>query len=324
MPTAERPPAGGIAGGSADLPMRSASHSKRRSARARRTAIVSRPATLGGVAPALLVIAVVLGGGIVQAVVVSLSNWQGIGPVDVTGFSNYSQILSDPNTLTTLKITIEYALATAIGIVVLATVLAAAVSAGVRGSSWYRVIWFLPGIAPGAAVAIFWTTSFQPRFGAVNILERALGGSGNSALLADPSTALIPIIIVSVWAGVGFAFLLLLGAMEQIPTDLYEAAGVDGASRVRQFFAITLPLARPVLVTTLMLEIIWAFNGFTLVWAMTRGGPGNATATLPVVVYQDAFSFAQYGPAAALAVIGSIILIAVGAVGLRLSRSAQL
>lgn len=300
-----------------------------RRARAPR-ARVSRPgpvrgnARWAGILPALLLITLFLGGAIVQAIVVSLSDWRGIGNVNFIGVDNYVSLLTDPDTRTTLSTTLLYAAGTTVGIVVVAVLLAAAVSGNVRGSRWYRVIWFLPGIAPGAAVAIFWSTAFQPHFGAVNIVWRALGGSGDSALLANPATAIIPVILVSVWSGTGFAFLLLLGAMEQIPETIYEAARVDGASRARQFFTITLPLARPVIAVTSMLNFIWAFNGFTLVWAMTQGGPGNATATLPVVVYKTAFTFAEYGPAAALAVVGSIILIVVGAVGIRMSRSEQL
>jgi ABC-type sugar transport system permease subunit len=122
---------------------------------------------------------------------------------------------------------------------------------------------------------------------------------------------------------VGFAFLLLLGAMEQIPVSVYEAARIDGASPVRALFSITLPLVRPVLAVTAMLELIWSFNGFTTLWAMTQGGPGFATSILPVQVYKEAFQQTEFGPASAMAVMGGLILIVVGAIGLRLSQSKQ-
>jgi ABC-type sugar transport system permease subunit len=276
-----------------------------------------------GILPALILIGVVAGGAIVQAIVISLSDWRGIGPVRIIGFENYIATLTEPGTSESLGITAIYATASTAGIIVVATILAAAVSARVWGFNAYRVIWFLPGIAPAAAVAIFWATAFQPRFGAINAVDRLFGGDGLSALLADPRTAIIPVVTVTVWAGVGFAFLLILGSIEQIPTTVYEASRVDGAGPLRQFFSITLPLARPVLIITAMLNFIWAFNGFTIVWAMTRGGPGSSTTTLPVLVYETAFSFADYGPASAIAVLGSAVLIAVGLVGIRLSRSGQ-
>lgn len=276
-----------------------------------------------GLVPALVLMAAFVGFSIVQAVVVSLSDWRGIGDVRIIGLDNYVAVLGDADTWSSLSLTFGYALVSSVGTVAVATLLAASVSAGVPGSSFYRVIWFLPGIAPGAAVGIFWATAFQPDFGAVNVVAKLFGASGRSALLAASQTAIIPVVLVTVWASVGFAFLLLLGGIEQIPATIYEAARVDGATGIRQFFLITLPLTRPVIVTTTFLNFIWSFNGFTTVWSMTRGGPGNATLTFPVAVYKEAFQFADYGPASALALIGGVALLIVGFVGLRFSRSSQ-
>lgn len=305
------------------LAQRVASPVRRRSMRRRGSGVVPGYLTWIAVVPALLLIVVVVGGAIAQAVSLSLSDWRGIGPVEHIGLENYQSVLGDSTFWNALRLTCVYAGASSLGIVGIATLLAAAVSANVWGAGVYRVIWFLPGIAPGVAVAIFWASAFQPRFGAVNEIMGRIGLSSDSALLADRQTAIIPVVIVTVWAGVGFAFLLLLGAMEQISPSLYEAARIDGASALRQFWSLTLPLARPVLITTLLLNFIWAFNGFTIVWAMTRGGPGHATATLPVLIYEQAFKFADFGPATALAVLSGILLVAVGFIGIRLSRSAQ-
>ena len=123
------------------------------------------------------------------------------------------------------------------------------------------------------------------------------------------------VIAVAIWQGAGFAFLVILGAMEEIPVSVYEAAALDGTGPVRQFFRITLPLTRPVLSMILLLEAIWAFNGFTLVWGMTQGGPGDATAILPVQVYKEAFQFGNFGAAAAISVVGGLVLLVVGFVG---------
>jgi ABC-type sugar transport system permease subunit len=128
-------------------------------------------------------------------------------------------------------------------------------------------------------------------------------------------TALWVIIAVAIWQGAGFAFLVILGAMEEVPVSTYEAAAIDGAGPIRQFFSITLPLVRPVLSMVLLLESIWAFNGFTLVWGMTQGGPGDATTILPVQVYKAAFQYGNFGTAAATSVVGGIILLVVGFVG---------
>jgi ABC-type sugar transport system permease subunit len=201
--------------------------------------------------------------------------------------------------------------------------LAATVSAGVKGGALYRVVWFLPGIAPVTAVGIFWSQAVAPQQGVVNVVLGRLGLGDEHAWLSQTSTALYPTAAAAIWAGVGFAFVLILGATEQIDVSVYEAATIDGATRVRQFFAITLPLIRPVLAITTMLEFVWAANGFTMVWAMTGGGPGDATTTLPVLIYLKAFQFTEYGAASAMAVLSGVVLFVLGLVGLRMSRSEQ-
>jgi ABC-type sugar transport system permease subunit len=163
----------------------------------------------------------------------------------------------------------------------------------------------------------------SPGQGAVNVILGQVGLGQMHAWLSDPHAALYPVIWATVWAGVGFAFLLLLGAMEQIPVTLYEAARIDGASAWRRFTAVTLPLIRPVLVITTMLELIWAANGFTTVYAMTNGGPGDATQTLPVLIYKQAFQYTNFGLASAMGVVSGIALTLVGLVSLRFSASRQ-
>jgi ABC-type sugar transport system permease subunit len=222
-----------------------------------------------------------------------------------------------------IVLTLEYAAACAAGIVAVGTILAAAVSGKVKGASFYRVVWFLPGVAPLTVVAVFWATALQPQSGAVNGFLGLLDLGKTHAWLASPDTAIYAVVLVTIWSGAGFAFLLLLGAVEQIPISLYEASSVDGATRVRQFFALTLPLIRPVLVTCAMLELIWTANGFSVVWAMTQGGPGESTQTLPILVYRQAFGLANYGLASAMAAISGVILMVIGLISLRLSRSRQ-
>jgi raffinose/stachyose/melibiose transport system permease protein len=116
---------------------------------------------------------------------------------------------------------------------------------------------------------------------------------------------------------------VLLGAMEQIPVSLYESARIDGAGWIRIFRSITLPLIRPVLVIVTLLELIWSFNGFTTIWGMTQGGPGYATSTLPVLVYKQAFQLTDFGLASSMAVVGGVILVLLGFVMLRVSRTRQ-
>lgn len=274
-------------------------------------------------APAVLAIIVFLGVPVLQAVRISLSDWTGVGSVNVTGFGEYVQQLTSPELYESLLRTLVFAIASAVGIVALATLLAAAVSRNVSGASFYRVVWFIPGVAPAAAVAVYWSTAFQPGFGTVNVVLGYLGLGSDGAWLTDPATALIPVILVAIWSGVGFAFILILGAMEQIPVSVYEAAQLDGATVVRQFFSVTLPLVRPVLAITATLNLIWSFNNFTIVWGMTQGGPGTSTMTLPVLVYKEAFTAGDFPAAATTALIAGAILLVLGFVSLRVSQAGK-
>jgi len=271
-------------------------------------------------------IAVILGGGLlilvvffglpmVDLVFTSLSRWSGVGDRVFVGGENYLALLSDTSVHDSLARSVTLGLGTAVGISIIATVLAALVSGGIKGSNLYRVVWFLPAIAPPSAVAVFWALSVQPKSGVVNVVLGALGLGNDHAWLADPATALWVVIAVAIWQGAGFAFLVILGAMEEVPVSIYEAAAIDGTGPIRQFFSLTLPLIRPVLSMVLLLESIWAFNGFTLVWGMTEGGPGEATTILPVQVYQEAFHLGHFGAAGAISVVGGILLLIVGVVG---------
>jgi ABC-type sugar transport system permease subunit len=266
-------------------------------------------------APGITVLIIFFGLPVIDLLQTSLSQWSGIGQRRFTGVDNYLQLLTDNSFLNSLLNSILLGIGTAAGIGIIATILAALISGKIYGGAFYRIVWFLPAIAPPSAVAVFWSLSVQPRSGAVNAFLGAIGLGDTHAWLSDSSTAMYVIIAVAIWQGAGFAFLVILGAMEEVPVSTYEAASLDGASPVRSFFLITLPLVRPVLSMIILLEAIWAFNGFTLVWGMTQGGPGDVTTILPVQVYKEAFRFGDFGMAAAISVIGGVILLAVGFAG---------
>jgi ABC-type sugar transport system permease subunit len=273
--------------------------------------------------PVFVLLFVFLALPMINSVKLSFSRWGGLGPLEAVGLDNYKFLFSDTQMRYSSRITIFYAFTVAFFVVAIGTLLAAAVSANVRGHKAMKLIWFFPGIAPPTAVAIFWSSGFQPESGVVNILLGKIGLGQDHAWLASSDTALFPVIFVGVWSAVGFAFLVILGAVEQIPVSLREAALVDGANMRQQFTKITLPLIRPILMTIFTLEIIWTFNGFTVVWAMTTGGPSDSTSILPILAYKEAFRYGRFGTAAAMAVIAGIFLMVVGTIGIRLSKSEQ-
>jgi raffinose/stachyose/melibiose transport system permease protein len=272
--------------------------------------------------PALLVMIIFFAVPVVDGLRLSFSSWGGTGPIAWVGLENYRQTFAGGFS-STLWLTLKYSVLCTAGTMIIAALMAAAVSFGAKGSRIYRVIWFLPGIAPIAAVSVFWASAFQPTSGVIDSITGAIGLGDTHAWLSSPTLAIYPAIFVTIWASVGFAFLVLLGAMEQTPVSLYEAARIDGASWPRIFYSITLPLIRPVIGVLGLLEAIWSFNGFTTIWGMTQGGPGFATSTVPVLVYEEAFRQSDFGLASSMAVIGGAILVVLGVVVLRISRTRQ-
>lgn len=253
----------------------------------------------------------------------SFTKWPGIGSPEFIGLRNYETLLAEGRLAESVRITLLYSLVASFFIVGIALLLAVAVSSNLKGSKIYRVIWFFPGVAPPTAVAIFWSLSFQPNFGAVNAILGFFGLPTDNQWLAQSATVMFPVIFVGIWAGVGFAFLVLLGAVEGIDVSVREAAKIDGASQRQQLFQIIIPLIAPVMFTILTLQLIWNFNGFNLVFAMTQGGPGRSSEILPIFTYVEAFRYGRFGPASAAAVIAGIFLLFVGWLGIRMSRSRQ-
>ncbi|SDZ45480.1 carbohydrate ABC transporter permease [Herbiconiux ginsengi] len=180
------------------------------------------------------------------------------------------------------------------------------------GARLLRAILVLPWATPVVVGALAWKLIYQPDYGLINQL---LGGIGftdvQHAWLADPATALGAVVIANVWRGFPFIMVLLIAGMASIPPELYEAAGVDGASWGRAFRSITLPLLKPMLLTSTLMALIWTFNNFSLIYVMTGGGPAGATDILTTFVYKNAFSSFDFGYASAL----SMILFAIVALG---------
>lgn len=169
--------------------------------------------------------------------------------------------------------------------------LALLLNENVRFQGFFRTVFYLPAVLSGVAVAVMWTWVFNPRYGALNWLLSLVGIKG-PAWLSSPQWALPAVVIMSLW-GVGGGMLIYLGGLQGIPTDLYDAAKVDGAGRLQRFFHVTLPMLTPVLFYNLVQGIIGSFQVFTPAYVMTGGGPVYATHFYVFYIYQSAFSYAH-------------------------------
>jgi multiple sugar transport system permease protein len=198
---------------------------------------------------------------------------------------------------------------------------AALLNRKIKGISLFRTVIFIPLALSSVVTAVMWQYVFNTDDGLLNTM---LGwvGIGPVPWLLDPGWAMVSLCMVSVWKSVPFATVVMLAAMAGVPDDLYEAATLDGASSVRQFFSITLPLIRGALSFVVVISIINAFQAFDQVYVLTggHGGPETGTYVLGIMLFQHAFAFLDFGYASALAWVMFAILLALTVLQLRLSR----
>jgi ABC-type sugar transport system permease subunit len=256
-------------------------------------------------APALLLFGVFWLYPSVRAVYVALTEWDGVNSPRYIGFRNFADLLDDRIYRTALENTIRYTIYGAVLIFTLGLLFAWWTrAAGVRGGRTYRFIIMAPMALSVVTAALLFKFLLNPTVGPINAALSAVGLDGLARpWLADPSTALACIVMVTVWHGIGQWVILFGAGFARIPSEILDAARVDGASGARIFFAISLPLVWDVLRVLLLLWIVGGLTGgFGFVWAMTQGGPFNSTELLTTFQYRAAFVEARYGYAAAIAV----------------------
>ncbi len=258
-------------------------------------------------APALLFYVLLVLVPLLDAVYLSFTNWNGIAQAAWVGPRNWLHFFADPVTLHSMLLTLE--------IMALSWLLQTPVSLllGVfmAGSQRYRavlsVFYVLPLLFSTVAIGITWVSLLDPNFGLLDLSLRALGlGSLARAWLGDPALAFYVVTVVIAWQFIPFHSLLYLAGARQIPRELYEVAEIDGAGRLRKFFAITLPQLRYTLITSTLLILTGSLTYFDLIWVMTGGGPGYATRVLPLHMYITAFLNENVGYGSAIALLLAI------------------
>jgi raffinose/stachyose/melibiose transport system permease protein len=242
----------------------------------------------------------------------SFFEWDGLTVGTWVGLENYRNVLSDPDIRASFVHSFELIVFYAVLPVVFGLVLASLIAhSRVRGVTFFRAALFLPQTIATVVVAIVWVWIYAPE-GPLNEALRAVGlGSLARGWLGDFSLALPALGLVGTWVMFGLCLVLFLAGIQKVPVSLYEAARVDGAGRVREFFAVTLPGLRGELAVALTLTTITALRTFDLIYVSTSGGPGTATTVPSVLVYQNAFSNGRVGLAAAVAVVLTALIFVV-------------
>lgn len=236
----------------------------------------------------------------------------------------YYQILTDPDIHFTFRITFIFVFANIVLQLMLGLLIALSVNYGVKRQMFMalltRTAVLMAWVIPGVVVGVIWKMFLSgASYGIINYLAQQIG-LGEIPFLYLPNYALASTIISNVWRGTAFSMLLQYAGLQRVPDELYEAADVDGASTLKKFFHITLPLLKPILFINLVLITIYTFNTFDSVIGLTGGGPGRATEVLTLSAYYRVFQYMNLGRGASLAVVLLLINLAMSLVYYRFIR----
>ncbi len=247
-------------------------------------------------------------GAMVYSFFLAFTNTDMLTGTRFVGFANFYDLSQDTLVLQSLKVTFLYAFgAVPLGIF-FSLMIALLLNQQIPGRSVWRMVYYLPSVVTGIAVAILWSWIFNPRIGLLNSALAAIGIQGPAWIYSE-QWALPSMILMSMW-GVGGNMLLYLAGLQGIPTPLYDAAKIDGASAVQRFQFVTIPMLSPTIFFTLITGIIGSFQFFTEPYAMTKGGPNNATLSIMLYIYRKSFQQLHFGYASLLAWMLFIIILA--------------
>ncbi len=284
------------------------------------------------VAPVVVVTAALVGWPLVRGVYLSMTDATeatmgrtiGVNVIpstyEFTGLDNYVDILTGGLFWEKLTWTVLWTVACVALHYGLGLGLALMLNRRLRFRSAYRLMLVLPWAIPPFVAAFIWRYLYNSDFGVINAMLRS-AGLGTVGWLDDPTTAKIAVIAVNVWIGVPFMMLAMLGGLQSIPRELYEAAEVDGATPWQRFRFVTVPGLRTVSSTVLLLGTIWTFNMFPLIFLITGGGPGSSTEILVTYAYREAFTgIRNYSGSAAWGVLILLLLVVMAVVYRRALR----
>lgn len=255
--------------------------------------------------PALLLFAVFVVYPIVYIGRASLLDWNGLSEGTWIGLDNYKRLFTaDPVFLKTLRNAVLWSLLTIFPQMFLGFGLAVLLNGPILGRTIYRAIFYLPAIVSPIVIGIVWQRIYDPFGGLLSDLARRTDLPWLAQpYLADPSMATYATIAVNVWQWTGFSMLLYLAGLQGLPGEVLEAATIDGATGFQRLRQVVWPMLRPVHLTLILLGIIGALQTFALVFILTKGGPNNASQTMPTYIFQQAFQLSSMGYGAAISVV---------------------
>jgi len=278
---------------------------------------------LSFIGPALILFLIIVVWPFVSSLYYSFTQWDGITNPVFIGFDNFVNLFKEESFTIALKNTFVFALAGLLISNVLSLLLALALNRAGKMQSVLRTIFYLPGVVSFVTMSIVWTLIYH-NDGAINQLLRSLGLSSLAReWLGNYDTVVPALIVIMVWGGVGFGVIVFLAGLNSIPAELYEASELDGAGAWARFKAITFPLLMPSITIVTFLGLTTTLKLFDLPFIMTNGGPGDASNTIAMIIYKQAFSYSNYGYATAGGVLLFLFVATVSILQLKTTTSRE-
>lgn len=258
---------------------------------------------------------------IIQSFVWSFNEWDGISERKFVGLRNYISLFSENDFLISLKNTILAAIVYIIILLVIALILGFLLnSAMLKGRTFFRTSFFIPVTVSLPVVALIFYIIYAPHNGVLNNILSFLGMPGSINWLGDPNTALWSIVALRIWRAAGYYTIFVIAGLQAIPKNTVEAGSVDGANTWQVVRYIVLPQLKSIIVYVIIASSIWAFQLFEEPWILTQGGPINATSTVTIHIYRNAFQFFKLGYASASAYVLTMVIMIFAIIQLRIIK----
>lgn len=275
-----------------------------RARRRRRARLRSNGLAWAFIAPLLLVNLLVITGPGLSAVYFSFTDWNGLGQPNFIGFANYVEMFSSEAVLNALGHNLWWTAFFLIVPMAVGLVGAFILSRLTRGQMIFRVLFFIPYVMSTIVTAAIWRQLFDPKGGiGAALADLGLPFLADVNLLGNPDLALGSVAVINTWQWWGFLLVIYLAAMQGVNPALYEAARLDGAGPIREFWSITLPAIRPTIVFLALMTVIWSFLVFDYIFVLTQGGPAGSTDVLSTLLYREAFTLQRQGYASAIGML---------------------
>ena len=256
------------------------------------------------IGPALLALVALVVYPLLYGVYISFFKTNLANKWDFVGLKNYISVFSDGVFVKQLGVTLKFTAIVVLAHFIIGIFLAMLLNQSRPGITFVRTILVLPWLMPEVVIALIFKWIMNPLYGLLNYGMQLLGLSeGGVSWLGDTKYAFISVVLVCIWKGYPLVMVNALAALQSVSTDIYEAAKVDGANKIQTFFRIILPSIKPVLATTLILDTVWWFKHYTIVYLMTMGGPGSDTSIVSIEIYKQAFDYFNFGKAASMSVV---------------------